>query len=63
MFPKPSAVTDAHVDEKIIRRYTHLQAEDCRADPITALAVSNRVPTVSPTVAKRKKKSASGIVQ
>jgi integrase len=41
-----------HVDENVIRRYTHLQAEDCRADLERALAVhesASVVPTVSPT--------------
>jgi hypothetical protein len=28
-----------HVDENVIRRHTHLQAEDCRADLERALAV------------------------
>jgi len=51
-----------HVDEKIIQRYTHLQAEDCRADLERALAVSSRVPTVSPTVARRKRKATSDVI-
>jgi integrase len=46
-----------HVDENVIRRYTHLQAEDCREDLERALNLrrtSSEVPTVSPTV-KRKR--------
>jgi integrase len=52
-----------HVDENVIRRYTHLQAEDCRADLERALNVcesSPEVPTVSTTVAKKKKKALMG---
>jgi integrase len=51
-----------HVDEKIIRRYTHLHAEDCRADLERALSISSGVPTVSPTVAKKKAKATSASV-
>jgi integrase len=44
-----------HVDENVIKRYTHLQAEDCRADLERALALrqSSAVPTVSPTVGRK----------
>jgi integrase len=47
-----------HVDQNVIRRYTHLQAEDCREDLERALKLrrsSSEVPTVSPTV-KRKRR-------
>jgi integrase len=40
-----------HVNKDVIARYTHLQAEDCRADLEAALATrrsQNGVPTVSP---------------
>lgn len=49
-----------HVDENVIRRYTHLQAEDCRADLEKALATrrnSSNVPTVSPTVSAEQPKA------
>jgi integrase len=49
-----------HVNENVIKRYTHLQAEDCRADLERALSMrenSGRVPTVSPTVADKKTRS------
>jgi integrase len=55
-----------HVDENVIRRYTHLQAEDCRADLERALSVHEsvpEVPTVSPTVDKKKRKITTGYVQ
>ncbi len=42
-----------HTSENVINRYTHLPAEDCRADLEKALATrrnSSGVPTVSPTV-------------
>jgi integrase len=55
-----------HVDEKVIQRYTHLRAEDVRADLERALAVhesSSKVPTVSPTVSKKKKKATSDLIQ
>ena len=47
-----------NVDENVIRRYTHLQAEDCRADLEKALATRRNpsgVPTVSPTAKKQTK--------
>jgi hypothetical protein len=55
-----------HVDENVIRRYTHLQAEDCRADLERALAVhesASGVPTVSPTVDQNKLRVDSDCVQ
>jgi integrase len=55
-----------HTNENVIRRYTHLQAEDCRADLERVFAIresSKRVPTVSPTVFKRKRKAVAGSVQ
>jgi hypothetical protein len=61
-----------HVDENVIKRYTHLQAEDCRADLERALALrqsstggapvtpaspfSSEVPPVSPSVGSKKPK-------
>jgi integrase len=39
-----------HVDENVIRRYTHLQAEDCRADLERALSLRRNlsgIPTVN----------------
>jgi integrase len=47
-----------HVDETVIRRYTHLQAEDCRADLERALQTRRtapQLPTVSPTVSPKQK--------
>jgi integrase len=47
-----------HVDENVIRRYTHLQAEDCRQDLERALSLrrnSSEVPTVSPTVRPKRR--------
>ena len=47
-----------HVDENVIRRYTHLQAEDCREDLERALKLrrtSSGVPTVSPTFRKKQR--------
>jgi hypothetical protein len=55
-----------HVDENVIRRYTHLEAEDCRADLERALNVhesSPKVPIVSPTVTNRKRKATSDAIQ
>jgi integrase len=55
-----------HTNENVIRRYTHLQAEDCRADLEAALAtrqISNGVPTVSPTVKRKARKAVSGTIQ
>jgi integrase len=58
------------VSEDVISRYTHLQAENCRADLERALAADevgtksrSEVPTVSTTVTRGKKKAATGIVQ
>ena len=48
-----------HVDENVIRRYTHLQAEDCRADLERALATRRtaiEVPPVSPPVSPKTSK-------
>lgn len=48
-----------HVDENVIRRYTHLQAEDCRADLKKALASrrnTSGVPIVSPIDKPKTKK-------
>jgi hypothetical protein len=54
-----------HTNENVIRRYTHLQAEDCRADVERAFRMresSKRVPTVSPTVKRKTRKATSGVV-
>jgi integrase len=48
-----------HTNENVIKRYTHLQAEDCRADLEAALATRREnksgVPTVSPTVKQKRR--------
>jgi integrase len=52
------------VDENVIRRYTHLQAEDCREDLERALALRrNRtaVPTVAAAVVPTVAKNSSGV--
>jgi hypothetical protein len=49
-----------HTSESVIRKYTHLQAEDCRADVERAFAMresSNRVPPVDP-----RKRESSNVV-
>jgi hypothetical protein len=46
-------------DENVIKRYTHLQAEDCRADLERALALrrfSSEVPPVSTPVADQQER-------
>lgn len=61
-----------HVDEKVINRYTHLRADDCRSDVERAMAKrrnlgvlpavkgnSEAVPTVSPTAKPKKRKARS----
>jgi integrase len=52
-----------HVDEKVIERYTHLAAEDCREDLERALKLrrsSFRVPAVSPTVKPKRRLAVAG---
>jgi integrase len=51
-----------HVDEKVIKRYTHFKADDCRDDFVRALAnrhTPQEVPTVSPTVRRKTKKASA----
>jgi integrase len=52
-----------HVDENVIKRYTHLQAEDCRGDLERALElrrISSGVPTVFPTAKRKRALAVSG---
>ena len=55
-----------HVDEKVIQRYTHLRAEDVRADLERALAIHEPhsvSPQFPPQPARKKRKTATELVQ
>ena len=55
-----------HVDEKVIQRYTHLRAEDVRADLERALAIHETrsgSPQFPPQSAHKKQKTATGSIQ